>query len=259
MSSYVSLNPWFAPSKFAANDSILVPFLNNTHAHHFYFGEYKKSNGRLKEGTLIWKDNQEAGTYLLIGKDSSKWDVPIDRYEKFLELLFQEKSIEYNWFFVETMQELNKMYLDFDFKLDMPIDYDEVKDTLEFVCERVYDFFNKSAEFACISKCESYQVKKDGKYKSGIHIYFNNIVTNSYIAMKCRDYIVSELKKTVDDPDYDFVIYDWDEVIDRAVFDAEPDSKRGTLRLNNTYKIDDCMKEACKTKRKAICKFLKAK
>ena len=255
--AFVQLNPWYKPSEsgLCGNDSSLVPFLNKCHAHHRYFGEYKRANGRTKEGSEVWLANREEGTFHLVGTDSCEWDLPVRTYDEFLGILFNEDPKRYKWFFIEPMYHLHKMYLDFDFKTPTPVDYDAHFDVVSLTCALVYHFFNESVPECYVSTCEPYLLPpKPGKeplYKSGIHFYFSGTVTNSVIAMKCRHYVVQELGKV-------FSNYDWEEIIDEAVFNAEPGSMRGALRLNNTFKVGYCREPACKAKVKAKRDFLKA-
>lgn len=255
--AFVQLNPWYKPSGsgLRGNDSALVPFLNKNQAHYRYFGEYKKANGRMKEGSEGWRANREEGTFHLVGTDSCEWDLPVRSYEAFLEQLFNEDSSRYKWFFIEPMYHLHKMYLDFDFKTPDPVDYDAIFDAASLTCALVYHFFFESTAECYMSTCEPYLLppkpNKEPLYKSGIHFYFGGIVTNSVVAMKCRHYVVQELFKVFPDTD-------WEEVVDEAVFNAEPGSMRGALRLNNTFKMGYCREPACKAKVKAKRDFLKA-
>ena len=140
--AYVQLNPWHKPSRVRGNDSILVPFLNEHHAHFRYFGEYKRKGRSKKDGTPRWLANQKRGTFHLVGTDSCEWDIPVEHYETFLELLFQEDPQRCKWFFIEPMYDLHKMYLDFDFKTPEPVDYDTLADAIRYTCELVWRFFN---------------------------------------------------------------------------------------------------------------------
>lgn len=255
--AFVQLNPWYKPAEsgLCGNDSTLVPFLNKHQAHYRYFGEYKRANGRLKEGSEVWLANRDEGTFHLVGTDSCEWDVPVRSYDDFLRLLFNEDPARYKWFFIEPMYHLHKMYLDFDFKTPEPVDYGTLVDVVSLTCTLVCKFFNESIPECYVSTCQPYLLppkpNKEPLYKSGIHFYFGGTVTNSVVAMKCRHYVVQELVKVMS-------THDWEEVVDEAVFNAEPGSMRGALRLNNTSKVGYCREPACKAKVKAKRDFLKA-
>ena len=254
------LNPYYRKSGMRGNDSAVVEFLHKHECSFYEFG--KQSNSR--SGSPTWLENQERGAHHLVGLDRCKWDIPVRHYNTFLKLLFREPP-HYTWFFVETMGDVHNMYLDFDFKCEEPVDYDKMVGVVELTCEFVHQFFSGAAEpLSYVSKCEPYLLPGKGKFKSGLHFYFKNIVTNSCHAQKCRAYVVQELTAVTDparpDPDFDLLPrHDWDEVIDFEVFNGEPGCQRGAMRLNNTHKVEHCKNAVCKANLKAVKKFREAK
>lgn len=235
------------------NDSAVNAFLNKHHCNLYACGRVKN-----QKGTPVWHSNQEEGTYRLVSTDRSLWDIPVKHYERFLGLVFNEPP-QYKQYFIETLYDVHKMYLDFDFKTSAPVDYDELVEVVELTCEFVHQFFDGADEQVChVAACEPYPLtgKDQGKFKSGLHFYFSNIVTNAHHAMNCRNYVVKELLATKGDPDYAVPVYDWDEVVDESVFNG---SKKGALRLNNTYKREDCKEPLCKKKLKAAKNYRDAK
>ena len=252
-----SICPYYSAGGYPGNDSALVPFIHKHHGHGFQHGPGKK-NGTL-HATPIWRANQEEGAWHLVGMDGTKWDIPRKHYNTFLRLLFEEPP-QYTWFFIEPMYDVHKMYMDFDFKTPAPVDYTGLVELVTLTCELVHTFFNKSAMSCCVATCTPYVIKGKGLYKSGLHLYFNNVVTNSVCARKCRRYVVQELQSFKTDPDYNIPReYDWGEVIDEKVFEGDPGSMRGALRLNNTYKVGYCKQPACVQKKKAVEAFRAAK
>ena len=158
--------------------------------------------------------------------DGGVLSVPFDRlndfYEKYIEAVKSGEKL----YVVEQKTETYNFFVDIDYKDDVALTLNEIKDICKIICDKVKRHGGKE----CLISVSP--PKKAGEFvKTGVHLNWSGFVVDQFSAVALREHILIALTKAKGS-------VDWNEIIDSSVYgDIRRKSKGSGFRMPWSHKM----------------------
>jgi hypothetical protein len=158
--------------------------------------------------------------------DGGVLSVPFDRLNEFHERYVNAVERGEELFLVEQKTPTYNFFVDIDYKDDVSLNMDEIKDICKVICDKVKRHGGKD----CLISVSP--PKKCGSLiKTGVHLNWHGLVVDQSSAIALREHILVALSKAKGS-------LDWNEIIDAAVYgDAQRGTKGSGFRMIWSHKM----------------------
>lgn len=163
-----------------------------------------------KEFKKIYKtNNKNECTHLLL--DGGKLNIPDDKQELFYKIYSESLLNDEKLMVVEKRKDIFRFMMDIDIIDEKYWDIDKIKILTKLIQEIVYDFYNIDSNVIC---CVAPLKKRDDGIKTGIHLIWPRLFTNSDNALLIREGIIYKLNEQ----NSIVTLNEWEDVIDLLIY-----------------------------------------
>jgi hypothetical protein len=159
--------------------------------------------------------------------DGGVLSVPFGRLNEFHEKYVEAVSSGEKLFIVEQKSPTYNFFVDIDYKDNVPLSIDEIKNICKIICDKVKRHGGKD----CLISVSKPKACGNSLIKTGVHLNWPGFVVDQASAVALREHILVALSKGKGS-------LDWNEIIDAAVYgDIQRGTKGSGFRMIWSHKM----------------------